>query len=56
MVLPRHRVDLSETGLGRSILQYPAESVIFAQGDPADAVFYLQKGRAKLTASRGGGV
>jgi len=40
---------LSRTGLGRSILQYPAKSVIFAQGDPADAVFYLQKGRAKLT-------
>jgi CRP-like cAMP-binding protein len=23
--------------------------VIFAQGDPADAVFYVQKGRVKLT-------
>jgi CRP/FNR family transcriptional regulator, cyclic AMP receptor protein len=40
---------LSKTGLGRTILQYPAKSVIFAQGDPADAVFYIQKGRVKLT-------
>ena len=40
---------LSKTGLGRTIVQYPATSVIFAQGDPADAVFYVQQGRAKLT-------
>jgi CRP/FNR family cyclic AMP-dependent transcriptional regulator len=40
---------LSKTGLGKSILQYPAGGVIFYQGDPADAVFYLQKGRVKLT-------
>jgi CRP-like cAMP-binding protein len=40
---------LSEAGLGRTILQYPTKCAIFAQGDPADAVFYLQKGRVKLT-------
>jgi CRP/FNR family transcriptional regulator, cyclic AMP receptor protein len=40
---------LSKTGLGKSILQYPAGGVIFSQGAPADAVFYLQKGRVKLT-------
>jgi CRP/FNR family cyclic AMP-dependent transcriptional regulator len=40
---------LSENGLGRTILQYPANSRVFAQGDPADAVFYIQKGRVKLT-------
>jgi CRP/FNR family transcriptional regulator, cyclic AMP receptor protein len=43
------RTFLSKTGLGRTILQFPAKSVIFAQGDPADAVFYIQKGRVKLT-------
>jgi CRP/FNR family transcriptional regulator, cyclic AMP receptor protein len=43
------RTFLSRTGLGRTILQYPANRVIFAQGNPADAVFYIQKGRAKLT-------
>src|ERR1035441_7280881 len=36
-------------GPGRSILRLTAEQVFFSQGDPADAVFYLQKGRAKLT-------
>lgn len=54
--MPRRRLAkfdvhafLSSAGLGRTILQYPAKSMIFAQGDPADALFYLQKGRAKLT-------
>jgi CRP/FNR family cyclic AMP-dependent transcriptional regulator len=40
---------LSKAGVGRTILQYPAKSLIFSQGDPADAVFYLQKGRVTLT-------
>jgi CRP/FNR family cyclic AMP-dependent transcriptional regulator len=43
------KVFLSQTGLGRIILQYPKNKVIFAQGDPSDAVFYIQTGRAKLT-------
>jgi CRP/FNR family transcriptional regulator, cyclic AMP receptor protein len=43
------KVFLSQTGLGRVILQYPNNKVIFAQGDPGDAVFYIQTGRAKLT-------
>jgi len=48
---PRFDVQtfLSKTGLGRTILQYPVNSVIFSQGDPADAMFYIQKGRVKLT-------
>ena len=40
---------LAQTGLGRTILQYPKNKVIFAQGDPSDAVFYIQTGRAKLS-------
>jgi CRP/FNR family transcriptional regulator, cyclic AMP receptor protein len=40
---------LSRAGLGRTVLHYHAKSAIFAQGDPADAVFYIQTGRAKLT-------
>ncbi|HKN16957.1 MAG TPA: Crp/Fnr family transcriptional regulator [Candidatus Sulfotelmatobacter sp.] len=40
---------LAQTGLGRTILQYPKNKAFFKQGDPSDAVFYLQKGRAKLT-------
>ena len=34
---------------GKSIATYRRKQVIFAQGDPADAVFYVQKGRVKLT-------
>jgi len=40
---------LSRVGLGRTILQYPANSAIYSQGNPADAVFYIQTGRVKLT-------
>ena len=34
---------------GRSVTSYRRKQVIFAQGDPADAVFYVQEGRVKLT-------
>jgi CRP/FNR family transcriptional regulator, cyclic AMP receptor protein len=40
---------LAQAGLGRTILQYPKNKVIFAQGEPCDAVFYIQDGRVKLT-------
>jgi CRP/FNR family cyclic AMP-dependent transcriptional regulator len=30
---------LAQAGLGRTILQYPKNKVIFAQGEPCDAVF-----------------
>jgi CRP/FNR family cyclic AMP-dependent transcriptional regulator len=40
---------LAQTGLGRTIVEYPKNKVIFAQGEPSDAVFYVQRGRAKLT-------
>ena len=33
---------------GRSIATYRRHQVIFSQGDPADAVFYVQKGRVRL--------
>ena len=34
---------------GRSVESFRRKQIIFAQGDPADAVFYVQKGRVKLT-------
>jgi CRP/FNR family transcriptional regulator, cyclic AMP receptor protein len=40
---------LAKAGLGRKVLRLKAKAVIFSQGDPADAVFYIQSGRAKLT-------
>ena len=40
---------LTSAGLGRRIVQFAPKQNFFTQGDPADAVFYLQKGRAKVT-------
>ena len=40
---------LMSAGLGRRIVQLKPKQVFFSQGNPADSVFYLQKGRAKLT-------
>jgi CRP-like cAMP-binding protein len=40
---------LANAGLGRRIVQLAPKGAFFAQGGPADSVFYLQKGRAKVT-------
>jgi CRP/FNR family transcriptional regulator, cyclic AMP receptor protein len=40
---------LATIGDGRKILAVPKKQVIFAQGDSADAVFYVQKGKVRLT-------
>jgi CRP/FNR family cyclic AMP-dependent transcriptional regulator len=40
---------LASVGAGRSTLKMRAGQAIFAQGDPADALFYVQKGRVKVT-------
>jgi hypothetical protein len=40
---------LARAGLGRRIVQLKPKQAFFSQGNPADSVFYLQKGRAKLT-------
>lgn len=40
---------LANAGLGRTIVQLAPKENFFSQGDPADSVFYLQKGRAKIT-------
>jgi len=40
---------LASEGPGRSINRHSARQPIFSQGGPADAIFYLQTGRAKLT-------
>lgn len=34
---------------GRKIEDFPKKQTIFVQGDPSDAVFYIQKGKVKLT-------
>jgi CRP/FNR family cyclic AMP-dependent transcriptional regulator len=40
---------LAQAGLGRRIIQVAPKDAFFSQGDPADSVFYLQKGRARVT-------
>jgi CRP-like cAMP-binding protein len=40
---------LAEAGIGRTVAAFPKSGVIFSQGDDADAVFYIQKGKVKLT-------
>ena len=40
---------LAHTGIGRSLKKLKPKQSIFRQGDPCDALFYIQSGRAKLT-------
>jgi CRP-like cAMP-binding protein len=40
---------LARVGDGRSIGKYRKGEMVFSQGDVGDAVFYIQKGKAKLT-------
>ena len=49
------KMFLSVVGDGRTIQTYPENGVIFDQGDPADSVLYIQKGKIKLSivSSRG---
>jgi CRP/FNR family transcriptional regulator, cyclic AMP receptor protein len=51
----RPEVFLSESGVGRTILQVSRKGRIFSQGDVGDAVFYVQKGRIKLSVVSGEG-
>jgi CRP/FNR family transcriptional regulator, cyclic AMP receptor protein len=43
------KVFLSKVGNGKTILQFHSNQEVFAQGEVADKVFYIQKGRIKLT-------
>jgi CRP-like cAMP-binding protein len=40
---------LASAGLGRRIIELAPKDAFFSQGDSADAIYYLQKGRAKIT-------
>jgi CRP/FNR family cyclic AMP-dependent transcriptional regulator len=40
---------LATVGIGRRLIRYKPKHILFSQGSDADAVFYLQSGRAKLT-------
>jgi CRP/FNR family cyclic AMP-dependent transcriptional regulator len=49
------KLFLAKVGKGRTITDYLKNRTIFSQGDPADSIFYIQKGKVKVTAvsSRG---
>jgi CRP-like cAMP-binding protein len=40
---------LNKANGGRTIATYRTNARVFEQGDPADAIFYIQKGKIKLT-------
>ena len=40
---------LANAGLGRTIIELRPKQAFFCQGDTADSVFYLQRGRARVT-------
>lgn len=40
---------LAKVGAGKTILEFQKNQHVFQQGDVADTVFYIQKGRVKLT-------
>jgi len=43
------KIFLATIGNGRKMMVVPQKGMVFAQGDAADAVFYIQKGKVKLT-------
>jgi CRP-like cAMP-binding protein len=55
---PLHKIDAScgidgvgrQIGAGRKVVFFPKKQTVFVQGDTADAVFYIQTGKVRLTA------
>lgn len=50
---PKHSLSAFEKyfatpGAGKTVLSLKKNAVIFSQGDPAESIFYIQKGRIKL--------
>jgi CRP/FNR family cyclic AMP-dependent transcriptional regulator len=43
------KVFLSKVNGGRTISEYRKDQTVYAQGDPADSVFYIQSGKVKKT-------
>jgi CRP/FNR family cyclic AMP-dependent transcriptional regulator len=46
---------LARAGLGKKIVNLKKSETAFAQGDPADAIFYVQKGRLRMTVTSANG-
>ena len=39
---------LAEVGEGKTVSRYHKNQIVFSQGDPADSIFYIQKGKVKV--------
>jgi CRP-like cAMP-binding protein len=50
-LVPQFELDtfLETAGIARIVTKYARSAVVFSQGDPANDVFYLQKGSVKLS-------
>jgi CRP-like cAMP-binding protein len=46
---------LTQTGVGRTVLSLKKNEAAYAQGDAADAIFYVQKGRLRVTVTSADG-
>ena len=40
---------LVKVAAGKTVLSFRTDQIVFSQGGPADAVFYIQKGKIKIT-------
>ena len=40
---------LAKVGAGKTVREYRSKAVVYAQGDVADAVYYVERGKVKLT-------
>jgi len=43
------KIFLAKVGSGKTIADFHQNLMIFSQGDPANAIFYIQRGKVKLT-------
>ena len=43
------QVFLDSAGVARKIVEYPKKTTIYAQGDPAKTILYVQQGSVKLS-------
>jgi CRP/FNR family cyclic AMP-dependent transcriptional regulator len=43
------KIFLATIGMGRKVVAFPKKQTIYTQGDAADAIFYIQDGKVRLT-------
>jgi CRP/FNR family transcriptional regulator, cyclic AMP receptor protein len=43
------KIFLAKVGEGKTVFKYRKDQIVFSQGELADAVFYIQQGKVKLT-------